>query len=592
MQQEQLAQREIRVPLYVPVQTSPVLKNSWAVNLSLSGIGLVATKMPGRELPLTGEDLRLEFALPDAGSRIHVQAQTQWSVDVGGHTDGQTDVALGMRFLNMSAEHKLALSEYFHAYRSHVLVAAATPDERKQIEHVLSDKVCLHFAENLNAFVEKLERGDIAAALVCGNQEQKAMDFVEQLAAELVPEAFAENLPLHDLTPRVVYAAAATPERLVEAFNQGKIFFQVPTTLPAHELEIGVLRACQEHGVRLEQRRVALALEQALHREDAAKPRSADEDKSHGNLIVQSNAMAEVVRTATVVSKHKTVVLLSGETGTGKGVIARLIHDNSDRNKEPFVVQDCGALTETLLESELFGHVKGAFTGAITSHPGLFVIADGGTIFLDEIENTSPGMQAKLLRVIETGEIRPVGGTRVRNVNVRVLAASNCDLHAEMEEGRFRPDLFFRLNTFPLAIPPLRSRQDDILPLAEYFLQRTGARTSSKNIGLSESAEQMLLTYQWPGNVRELKNLIERAVILCEGKEITAVHLPETLGTTSKNTLQTSEEGSLRSQMDGLEKEILSNALSKHNGILRRAAKELGLNPVTFARKAQKHGLV
>ena len=174
-------------------------------------------------------------------------------------------------------------------------------------------------------------------------------------------------------------------------------------------------------------------------------------------------------------------------------------------------MQDCGTLSETLLDSELFGHVKGAFTGAVAAHPGLFVLADGGTILLDEIENMSPALQAKLLRVIETNEVRPVGGPRVRQVDVRVIAASNRDLAAEVASGRLRADLYYRLGTFPITLPPLRARREDVLPLAEHFRVRAEATLGHRTAGLSKSSRRRLLTHDWPGNVRELRNVVDRS---------------------------------------------------------------------------------
>jgi two-component system response regulator HupR/HoxA len=254
------------------------------------------------------------------------------------------------------------------------------------------------------------------------------------------------------------------------------------------------------------------------------------------------------------------------------------------------VIQDCGALPENLLESELFGHVKGAFTGASGDHPGLFRLAEGGTIFLDEIENTTPNLQAKLLRVLETGTVRPVGGTQVRHVDARVVVASNRDLRVEVAEGRFRADLFYRLNTFIIDIPPLRARHEDILPLARHFLAQANLALGCRATGLSPEAEVLLLGHAWPGNVRELRNVLERAVLLSRpGEAITPDLLPPDLVPGEEAP---SRAGStLRDRVAATERAAIQDALARHGGVLRRAARELGVSPVTLGRKVRQLGL-
>src|SRR5581483_9659785 len=249
--------------------------------------------------------------------------------------------------------------------------------------------------------------------------------------------------------------------------------------------------------------RMAIELERVLR--DRRRPAAASESEGFS-----SAPMAAVMAQVRQLAGFRVTVLLQGETGTGKEVLARKLHHLSPRARQPFVVQDCGALAETLLDSELFGHVKGAFTGAVSDHPGLFVLADGGTIFLDEIENTTPALQAKLLRVLETGEVRPVGGSSVRRVDVRVIAASNTVL--ERHEG-FRTDLYYRLSAFLVEVPPLRERADDVLALARVFIDAANAAHGKSAQGFDDEAQGALLRWHWPGNVRELRNAVERAVL-------------------------------------------------------------------------------
>ncbi len=254
--------------------------------------------------------------------------------------------------------------------------------------------------------------------------------------------------------------------------------------------------------------------------------------------------------------------------------------------------QRCLRGSASARQSELFGHVKGAFTGAIADHPGLFLLADGGTIFLDEIENTTPNLQAKLLQVIETGEVRPVGGSVVRQVDVRLVVASNKPLEEEVRGGRFRSDLFYRLNTFTLELPPLRQRREDVLPLAHAFRATFNTTLERSSPGFTPEAEAVLRGYPWPGNVRELRNVVERAVLLSQPAEpITPAQLPDAVVALAQGSAPGPHGPSFEQRMAQAEKEILRDALGKAEGVLRRAAKTLQMDPVTLGRQARKLGL-
>jgi two-component system, NtrC family, response regulator HupR/HoxA len=358
-----------------------------------------------------------------------------------------------------------------------------------------------------------------------------------------------------------------------------------------------VARACRERSVRAEQRRVVQRLERSLLQGKQPHGPAGTIRTAAGELVLESDAMRRALELARVAAPHPVAVLLQGETGTGKEVLARTIHELSSRANQPLVVQHCGALAETLLDSELFGHVRGAFTGATTDHSGLFLLAEGGTIFLDEIENTTPNLQARLLRVIETGEVRPVGGTQVRQVDVRIIAASNRDLRAEVRGGRFRPDLYYRLSSFPILVPPLRERRSDVLPLARHFLQAAAVALGRPVSPLSREVEDLLLAYDWPGNARELRNLMERAALLAAGgAPITLSLFPPSLfespaGGAAPPGIPVPASGSLRQRLGVVEREVLRAALDRNQGVLRRAAAELKVDPVTLGRKARKYGL-
>jgi transcriptional regulator with PAS, ATPase and Fis domain len=327
-------------------------------------------------------------------------------------------------------------------------------------------------------------------------------------------------------------------------------------------------------------------------RDPLAKPPLRDpEIPKHGTHIVRvSSAMERVYDLIRTVAVHDVPVLLTGETGTGKELAAREIHALSKRSRTMFVAQDCGALTETLLESELFGHVRGAFTGATNDHPGLFQIANGGTIFLDEIQNTSPGLQAKLLRVVEQGEVRPVGGSKPRRVDVRLIAACNVDLRQAVKDQRFRADFYYRLNRFPIELPPLREHVDDVVPLMHYFVTSICKVLERPVHRVEPRVEATLLAYDWPGNIRELKNTIERALLL------TPVGEPlrwETLPAEIRKSGEVSRESgrSLDEQVAAFERRLIAAALERNDSVIRRAARELGVNAVTLSRKMKRLGL-
>jgi transcriptional regulator with PAS, ATPase and Fis domain len=290
------------------------------------------------------------------------------------------------------------------------------------------------------------------------------------------------------------------------------------------------------------------------------------------------------------VAGHDVPVLLTGETGTGKEMAAREIHARSKRVKTPFVAQDCGALTETLLESELFGHVRGAFTGAMSDHPGLFQIADGGTIFLDEIQNTSPTLQAKLLRVVEVGEVRPVGGAKPRRVDVRLIVACNVDLKQAVKQQHFRSDFYYRLNRFPIELPPLRDHVEDILPLTRYFVKILSERLGRPLARIDARFESALLAYDWPGNIRELKNAIERALLLTPfGEPLRWDVLPDDVRGGARAD---SPDLGLEAQVEKFESRIIQMALERNGGVIARAARELRVNAVTLSRKMRRLGLL
>ena len=307
------------------------------------------------------------------------------------------------------------------------------------------------------------------------------------------------------------------------------------------------------------------------------------------NIIGNSNKMREVYQMISQVCKSNATVLVRGESGTGKELVANSVHYNSHRAKGPFVKVNCAAIPANLIESELFGHEKGAFTGAIKQKPGKFELAHKGTIFLDEIGSIGLDVQANLLRVLQEKEFERVGGQRTLKVDVRIVAATNKNLENAVEEGTFRGDLYYRLNVFPIYMPPLRERKTDILLLADFFLEKYTKENDKEIKRFSTPAIDMLMAYHWPGNVRELENCIERSVLLCDGGVVHSYHLPPTLQTGKES--DTLPELSLEEAVANLEREMIIDALKNTRGNITSAAKILKTTVRKFAYKAKRFGV-
>jgi two-component system response regulator AtoC len=317
-------------------------------------------------------------------------------------------------------------------------------------------------------------------------------------------------------------------------------------------------------------------------------------DGRFGEIVARSPAMIRALEVANKVARHDSPVLISGPSGTGKELVARLIHRASDRAERAFVAVNCGAIPETLLEAEFFGVMRGAFTGADRDRPGLFETASGGTLFLDEVTELSGQLQVKLLRALQEGEVRRVGGTDTTVVNVRVLSATNRDINAAVEKGDFREDLYYRLAVVPISLPPLVSRTEEIPELAHHFLERHGRRLHVAVHGIEPEAMAALMAYRWPGNIRELENVIERALVLAEGGRIRAEDLPESVRVPRPGGLATRVEGgdlSVKRQTAQLERLLIQRALERTGGNRTEAAELLELSPRALRYKIQDYGL-
>jgi two-component system response regulator HydG len=376
--------------------------------------------------------------------------------------------------------------------------------------------------------------------------------------------------------PVILMTAQATLQTAVQAVNEGA-FYYIQKPFRNDELVAILRRAAEHRHLRVEN----TTLKKEIRRRDRA---------TEGAPIGGSKKWIEVMRMAEAVAGTESTVLITGESGTGKEVVARYLHELSTRTDGPFLSINCGALPEGLLESELFGHVKGSFTGAVKDKSGLFTAAAGGTFFLDEIGETTQATQVKLLRVLQQREIIPVGATDAEPIDVRIIAATNRDLEDEIKRGAFRRDLFYRLNVIAIHLPPLRDRRDDIPLLAEAFLQAAAVQRGEPAKRLSEDALEMLGEYGWPGNVRELENALERAVILCSGPVIGVTALPERLAERRAEPL-VAERPTPNPTLDTIERAYILWVLQSEQGNKTRAAEALGIDPSTLHRKLARYGV-
>ncbi len=388
-----------------------------------------------------------------------------------------------------------------------------------------------------------------------------------------------EALSLHPLLQVVVITAFATVESAVEAVKKGAYYY-LRKPLNLEELVLLIRKAFEELRLKSEVRELRERLREF-------RPRLPE----GVSVVAESSEMKEVIFLATKVAATDATVLLLGESGSGKEVVANLIHALSPRKDGPFVKVNCAALPETLLESELFGYEKGAFTGATSSKMGLFEVAHGGTIFLDEVGDMPLAVQAKLLRVLQEKRVRRLGSTSETEVDVRIIAATNRDLQKMVREGTFREDLFWRLNVFNIRIPPLRERKEDILPLAELFLKKFSEKYGKEVKRFSKEAIKLLWNHDFPGNVRELENLVERAVILAEGEEITPSELSGLVQTEALAEEDAFHRLPLPEAVELLEKTRIKKALEAAKGVKTRAAELLGISERVLRYKLEKYGL-
>ncbi len=475
--------------------------------------------------------------------------------------------------------------------RPSILVVDDEQRSLESIERILGDRFDVYTAIDTEA-ADKILQQQWIQVLLC-DQRMPGMTGVE------FSQKVRDNYP--DVV-RMIISGYTEAEDIIDAVNKGGIYQYITKPWHPDELITKLNNAVDLFRLQRENEQLAVELklkpdtiEQAMI--EKRRVLKARYDWDQGIVRSPDSCMNEVCNLIRNVAPYDVNVLLSGESGTGKELCARALHYNSLRQDRPFVAENCGALPDELLESELFGHKRGAFTGAIEDRIGLFERADGGTIFLDEIGETSPAFQVKLLRVLQEGEIRPLGSNQRRPIDVRVIAATNRDLQEDVRNGKFRQDLFYRLATFEVEVPPLRERRQDIAPLAIAILNQTMEQLGKRVKGISEEALHCFESYQWPGNVREMQNEIKRMLVLGQedylGSNLVSPHILHATPEESQADMDmlTGIEGTLKERVEALEARILKETLIRLRWNKTQAAQELGLSRVGLRNKLERYGL-
>ncbi len=449
----------------------------------------------------------------------------------------------------------------------------------QKLQRTFMDQYVVHLAQSGGEALDILRSESIDAIVT--DQKMPGMTGIEFL------EASQKEYP--NLV-RIVLTGFTDVEDLIAAINTGKVHKYITKPWEPEDLRVAVHEALQKMELQRENERLAAELKIAnekLRTENIILRREVEKEGYPKTIVHGSPEMENILRLLRRVTGTETTVLIQGETGTGKELIARFIHRESNRRDQIFIPVNCGAIPRELVESEFFGHAKGAFTGATQEKKGYFEMAHGGTIFLDEIGEAPPELQVKLLRVIQESEIMPVGFHQPKRVDVRIVASTNRDLKAEVAAGRFRQDLFFRINVFSVTIPPLRERPRDILPLAEHFLRQSAIRLNRKVGQFKEETRRLLLAYSWPGNVRELQNEMERLTLISDiEKEIGPELLSEHITQLSRPVRRAN--GNLKIAILNLEEEMIREAMSRFNQNKSKTARVLGISRQSLLEKLRR----
>ena len=468
--------------------------------------------------------------------------------------------------------------------RRKILIVDDEPSVLNSLKRTLRKEHDVILSQDGFSAIQVLNEQEIA--VIIADQRMPKMNGVTLLekAMEIQPD-----------TARILVTGYSDIQAVIDAINEGNVYYYIHKPWEPEDVRLIIRQAIDRYNLIQTNRSLVAEIEETNRRlsdENLLLIQDAEKRYSFDQIIGESPIMNDVFILMRKVIPTDTTVLILGETGTGKELVARAIHTNGSRKTGMFVPQNCAALPDTLLESALFGHKKGAFTDAVSDKKGLFQMADGGTIFLDEITDTSKAFQQRLLRVLQEGEIHPLGSDKAVKVDVRVISASQKDLGEEVKQGRFRADLFYRLNVFPVTLPTLRERHSDIPILIEHFLRVFSQRLGKQINGISQEILSSLMVYPFPGNVRELENIIERAIVLAkDGSTLTedqiSLHSDQLL---DFNLIFPGEEDKkLKSMVEALEKKAILQALQRWKGNISKAAKSLGLSRPGLYQKIDRY---
>lgn len=466
-----------------------------------------------------------------------------------------------------------------------LLIVDDQPEILNTLHHIFRRKYDVLTAESASLALKLIR--DREPAVILSDQRMPQMDGVTFLSE--VREQWPDSV-------RILITGYADIDATIDAVNKANIYQYVSKPFEPAELETIVNAAAEHFRLVKENKQLQARIEnknRQLETENTELHKQVEKQLDMGNMIGHSPAMLKVFSLIKKVADTPTTVLILGETGTGKELLAKMIHYNSDRRDKMFVVQNCGAVPDTLLQSELFGHEKGSFTGAVQKKIGLFEQADNGTIFLDEIGDTSPAFQLGLLRVLQENEIRPLGATQSKKINTRVIAATNKDLKKEVEDGRFREDLYYRLSAFPVYLPPLRERREDIPDLLTFFINKFSKRIDKRLKGIDDEVIRILSSADFPGNIRELENEAERLVTMVNaGNIITKDLLSERFKSSVNISLPLApEQIQLKQAVEILEKQMIDKAFRETRGNILKAANKLGLSRTGLHKMIKRYNI-
>ena len=606
-EQQQRSQRlHVRMPCQIDIDGRET--DGFSNNLSATGMYVcVPHEALGAKAPAVGDHVPLRFRLPDQIKEIEVGTEVVWVVPDGTSACAEPAIGLGVRITSCSEEATKHLTEFVHDFRHTVMVLTSERDELLPVQQALADGYRVISCRTAEEAIEKLATETVAVLVT----DQHMLDtearepfhrLLQRLPHSQIIELFVGDRPNAD------------DQR--EFLALGRLVHHVGVPIDVGELQKVVRRAVDIHAIEMEKELLRIELDRANHklrRENAYLRHRVPGSHGFENILGHSVSLQRALEQLERVRQTDVTVHIAGETGTGKELVARALHANGPRAQGPFVAQNCAGLTETLLQSTLFGHRRGAFTGADRDRPGVFQQAHGGTLFLDEVAELSPTTQAVLLRALEFGEITPVGASEPVSVDVRIISATHQDLWERVRAGQFRDDLHFRLMVVTVELPPLRKRIGDIPLLTQHFLELHSQHYDKHILGFAPETMAILERYTWPGNIRELENEVERVVVLADPDdkilpELLSEHILTSVGVKADiggdKVLPQPLDGnielarrflssgrSLDDVLNSLQSSILVEALTQAGGNQSRAAQQLGIPRQTLHSRMRRYGL-